>query len=188
MALILAAITEDARKYWPRFFGWKHGIGAVTTPPTSWNPLLFSFKVGEGGWYNPGSGSLPRTPNPALRSETAPFLQDIDAIVDATRASPIYPADSRGWFEKALVISDLSFTSPSTLEVRCLLDLGDFNDDGNGNYPEIGELGIFTDHPDYARVSVGTAGANRLMVAYGTFPIEVKNPTTQIGHIVRLTF
>jgi hypothetical protein len=202
MALILATVTEDARKYWPWFFGGKYGVGASTfpsgtVPPSTWNPLLYSFKMGVGGWENPGTGPIPRAPDPALRMEIGTLLQDIDALVDATRTSPGRYGDAlgnRAWFEKTLSASDFTFTAPNILEIRCVLDLGDFNDTGASSGspvvpPEIWELGIFSDHPDYARVAPAT-GVNspRLMVAYATFPKEIKYPTNQIEHIVKISF
>ena len=136
---------------------------------------------------NPGTGPTPRAPDASLRDGTT-NIQDLDSIVDASRSVKRYPSDSVGWFEKALVLSDFLFVSPSTIQVRCFLDFGDFNDDGAGFSPEVWELGIFSDHPDFTREPVNTPGAKRLMVAYGTFPKEIKDATKQIEHFVRLTF
>lgn len=193
MAIILATVTEDARKYWPQFLGGLFGIGTVTIPATPvWNPLMFSFKVGEGGWIDPGGGPVRRTPDPTLRMVVAPpnDVQDLDAIVDPTRPliSQRYPATSLATFEKALLPANLTYIAPSTLQVRCFLDFGDFNDDGYLNSPEIWEIGIFSDHPLFARVAVGTPGAKRLMVAYGTIPKEIKDATKQIEHFVKIVF
>lgn len=199
MAIVLATVTQDARTYYPQFFGGIFGIsnnGTVTNPPgpPAWDPRLFTLKVGEGGWIDPGGGPVPRTPDPTLRIVAAPpnNVQDLDAIVDPTRPliSQRYPADSRATFEKQLQPSDFSWNSsePTTLRVRCFLDFGDFNTDGFGNFPEIWEIGIFSDHPAFARAAVGTAGAKRLMVAYGTIEKEIKDPTKQIEHFVKLVF
>jgi len=209
MAIILATITSDARRYWPWFFGRKYAPGTVTDPGTpTWNPSLLSFKVGEGGWYDPGSGATTRVPDPDLRRVDT-SIQDLDAVVDGTRLSGIrysvIPATySRAWFEKELTPSDFTYPdplidpllAPNTVEIRCLLDLPDFNDDGHGNAPEIWELGIFSDHPLYARDPIapdpsgssGPTDAKRLMIAYGTFPKEIKYATNQIEHIVKLIF
>ena len=45
--------------------------------------------------------------------------------------------------------------------MTCFLDFGEFNDDGNGNDPEIYEIGLFNSDAE--------------MVAYGTFPTVIKN-------------
>lgn len=203
MAVILATVTKDARKYWPWFFGSHYGVGTVTTPGTSWNPTFLSFKVGCGGWMDNGAGPVPRVPlDPDLRR--ADGLQDIDIIVDSTRpASSLdpsvvvkrYPAPMAGkyWFEKYFnPLTDFVYTPPSTLEMRVFLDNGDFNDTGGlapaTQFPEIWELGIFSDHPLYARDPVNSLTAKRLMVAYGTFAKEIKDSSKQILHTVRLVF
>jgi len=190
MAVIVAEVTDDARKYWPKFFGGMEGTPGTPTvpgsPPSVFDPRVKFFKVGEGGWVDPGSGKERRTPDPSLRRLSSPLIQDLDAVVDATRAPAAqrYAATERATFKKDLTSSDLSFTSPSTLEIECLLDFSDFNDDGYGNDPEIWEIGIFTDHPEESGLGVDEG----LMIAYGTFPLEVKDSTKQILHIVRITF
>jgi len=170
MAVIAAVVTVDARKYWPQMVG---GLVSFKT--------LVSFKVGEGGWVDPGAGREPRVPDPELR-RLDNSLQDLDCIVDPTRAliDQRYASDERASFEKTLVPADITFIAPSTLRVRCLLDFGDFNDDGFGNDPEIWEIGVFSDHP--------TVSGEKLMVAYGTFPQQTKDGTKQIENIVRLVF
>ena len=197
MAIILAAVTEDARKYWPQFFGTLLGISNNATAnvppgPVSWDPRLMSFKVGEGGWIDPGGGPVPRPPDPTLRVIAAPpnDVQDLDAIVDPTRPliSQRYPATSIATFEKALIPANFTYLAPSTIQVRCFLDFGDFNDDGFANSPEIWEIGIFSDHPSFSRAVIGTPGAKRLMVAYGTIPKEIKDATKQIEHFLRVVF
>lgn len=190
MTTVLAVVTEDARKYWPQFFAGLMGVpGTPTmpgTPPTIWDPRIKFFKVGEGGWYDPGSGAVRRTPDASLRRVSAPLIQDIDAAVDPTRL-PIdqrYPANSRATFWKSISISDVSFIPPTTIEVECLLDFGDFNDDGYGNDPEIWEIALFSDHPEEA----GLAAGQGLMLAYGTIPKETKDATKQILNRMRFTF
>jgi hypothetical protein len=49
-----------------------------------------------------------------------------------------------------------------------------------GNNPEIWEIGLFSDHPE-------VAGAG-LLVAYGTFPVEIKDNTKQIVNNVRIVW
>jgi hypothetical protein len=154
-----------------------------------YDPRIKFFKVGEGGWVDPGSGRERRTPDASLRKLTtdgtpAAYLQDLDAVVDATRA-PIdqrYASTERATFKKDLSSSDFAFISPSIIEIDCLLDFSDFNDDGYGNDPEIWEIGIFADFPEAG----GLSADQGLMVAYGTFPKEVKDNTKQILNVVRL--
>lgn len=182
MPTITAVVTEDARKYWSQFFGLLLGSPSVTTTVgVSWNPSIKTFKVGEGGWIDPGSGRVRRTPEDNLR-RIDNNIQDIDAIVDSTRAAPDqrYPSpDDRAFFEKSLVPSDFTYEAPSTLRVRCFLDFADFNIDGFGNFPEIWEIGLFSDHP--------TAIGQKLMVAYGTFPMEIKDGASPVENVVRIS-
>jgi hypothetical protein len=179
MAIIPAKVTVDARKYWPQFFGGLLGVPSTTTlVGTSWNPIIKTFKVGEGGWLNPGPTRRDPPEDDLRRLDNN--IQDIDAIVDPTRPglSQRYAADQRAFFEKAVTLSDMAFESPTTLRVRCLLDFGEFNDDGFGNDPEIWEIGLFSDHP--------TVAGQKLMVAYGTFPLETKNGSKQLENLVRI--
>jgi hypothetical protein len=183
MAIIPGVVTEDARKYWPQLIGTLFTPATTTnTGATEWDPRIKTFKVGEGGWIDPGPGREARTPDATLRRVTAPLIQDIDALVDPTRA-PIdqrYPADSLGTFEKALTGTDFTFEAPTTIRIKCLLDFADFNDDGNGNDPEIFEIGIFCDHP--------TESGEKLMLAYATFPKQIKDNTKQLENVVRIVF
>jgi hypothetical protein len=179
-------VTDDALKYYSQFFGGLAGTpSSVTvpgTPPTSWDPRLKFFRVGEGGWQDVGMGKVPRVPDTSLRNLVPPLVQDIDSIVDLSRplAFQRYAPDARTFFTKNLVLADLVFEPPSTLLVRCLLDFSDYNDDGFGNNPEIWEIGLFSDHPE-------VAGAG-LLVAYGTFPVEIKDNTKQIVNNVRIVW
>jgi hypothetical protein len=188
MAVVPAVLTEDARKYWVKFFGGLEGVpGAPTVPggpPTAWDPRIKFFKVGEGGWIDPGTGRVRRDPDATLRRLSSPFIQDIDAVVDAGRSTARYGTQERATFYKSLTVSDISFIAPYTIEVRCLLDFAEFNDDGYGNAPEIWEIGIFGDHPEQA----GLIGGQGLMVAYGTFSKETKDNSKQVLNIVRFTF
>ena len=200
MPVIPGAVTDDIRKYLPRFLGSLQGIPAsstiVTPGPTTvqWDPRVKYFKVGEGGWINPGSGKVPRTPDPALRRFAPdPLIQDIDAIVDINRGvaryngNPVDPNYSRGTFQKAVSGASLTWESPTTLRVSCLLDFGDFNEDYplSGRNPEIWEIGVFCDHPE---VETPAPAGQLLMVAYGTFPMQTKTAGIQIDNIVRIIF
>ncbi len=183
MAIISAKATVDARKYWPQLFGGLLGAPSVTTVVgVSWNPLIKTFKVGEGGWMDPGSGRVRRNPAEDDLRRVDNNIQDLDAVVDSTRllAQQRYPATDRAVFQKNLVPSDFTFVSTSTLQVRCFLDFAEFNDDGFGNDPEIWEIALFSDHP--------VAGGEKLMVAYGTLPMEIKNSGKTLENLVRIRF
>jgi len=186
MAIVNAVPTEDALKYWPQFFGWLLGDpDTATVPGTSWNPQFSHFKVGEGGWEDPGTGATARTPAGDLRRLAAPLIQDIDIVVDSTRAAgdKRYPDPGggyTGYYQKAFILTDFTFEAPGTIKMRCFLDFGEFNDDGAGNSPDIWEIGIFSDHP--------TEAGEKLLVAYGTFAKQVKNIGVQLENFVRVTF
>lgn len=188
MAVIPAEITDDARKYLCQFLGGIYGVPGVPTvqgdPPTVWDPRIKFFKVGEGGWVDPGSGAVRRTPDSSIRRLSSPLIQDLDSVVDSTRAlaNQRYTTQTRNTFKKDLTVSDIQFIAPSTIEIECLLDFTEFNDDGFGNSPEIWEIGIFCDHP----VESGLASDEGLMLAYGTFPMELKTSVKQILNIVRI--
>lgn len=173
MANLIAEIaTEDARKYWPQVLC---NMPGLTFEPVAW------FRVGEGGWHDPGTGPIPRVPSASLRYAGGPPInvQDLDIRVN----SALYPPLRQGWFEKALLPTDFTFLAPSAVKVSCLLDFADFNDNGNGFSPEIWELGLFSLHPD----QVNYPGV-KTMLAYCTFPKEIKNVTKQILNVVRLVF
>lgn len=172
--------TEDALMYWPKF------LGDLISP--SWlggGPVFTHFKVGEGGWTDPGTGAIPRTPPESdLRYASGPDvgLQDIDALVDPFRAAADqrYPTDSRASFTKALIPSDFSFVAPNILRVRLFLDFGEFNDDGFGNSPEIWEAAVFSPHP--------TVSGKLLMVGYTTFPKVTKDAGRQLENAIDFPF
>jgi len=157
MAEIVGAVTTLGRSLFPQMLG---GLLPMQ--------VIAYFKVGEGGWVNPGSGKVPRTPDASFT--------DLDAVLDAGRLplNKRYPADSTGTFQKAFVGGDLTFVGPSTLRCRCFLDFGEFNDDGFGNDPEIWEIGAFD------------AAGN--MIGYGTFPLQLKDITKQLENFLRFVF
>lgn len=183
MPVVTGIATEDARKYWPQLIG---ALFIPATPTnvgaTQWDPRIKTFKIGEGGWINPGGGRVPRTPVANLRRLSAPLIQELDAVVDTTRLliDQRYPSDSRATFEKTLTGADFTFEGTSTIRVRCLLDFGEFNNDGFGNSPELYEIGLFSDHP--------TISAQKMMVAYATFPAQVKDNSKQLENVVRIVF
>lgn len=177
MPVVIGVATEDARKYLPQILG-----GLVTQSYTvGINSIFTHFKVGEGGWINPGGGPIPRAPDATLR-RLDNSIQDIDAIVDPTRLliNQRYLASERASFEKALTVADFSFVPPTKLEIRCFLDFGDFNDDGFGNDPEMWEIGVFGTHP--------TVGGQKLLWGYGTFNVQQKNVGVTIENLLRIVF
>jgi hypothetical protein len=141
-------------------------FGGLGGPPAI---LIDSFKVGEGGYEITASGNVPRDPTePGATGTRGPFLTDLDA----TQNPADYPG-ATGTFQKALAPGDFAYDAGTrTLSVTCLLDFGEFNDDGFGNPPEIYEIGLF---------------AGTLLVAYGTMTQQVKTPGVQIPNIVRIT-
>lgn len=164
MAVILAEVTQDAQYYWPQMHG---GLLPFKT--------ISHFRIGGGGWVETETGRQRRLPDASLH--------DLDCITDLTRptGSKRY-VDPQPYYEKALTLSDITFESPSTIRIRCTLDFNEFNSDFNGGNPNLWELGIFSDHPDPAFVG------KKLMVAYGTFPKEIKDGSKQLENILRITF
>lgn len=151
MAQEVSAVVTDA---WRTKLAQIYADSAVFTLP-------LSFTIGEGGWQDPGSGKEPLPPDPALTVVTA----------------PTYPAGSQYVFTKALSGSDLTFTSPTRLEIRCFVAASEANDDGSGAAPEFFELGIFD----------GAAGSGTMLV-YSTFPIEIKTPSKALEHVIFVDF
>jgi len=187
MADILAVVTEDARKYWPQFFGGLLGNPATTTTVgVQWDPRIKFFRIGEGGWIDPGTGKVPRTPDAALRDPDAPLLQDLDCIIDPNRALPSQryigagASFSRYYFQKSFVGGDITYVASTTIKFRCELSTSEANDDGFGNNPEFWELGIYSDHP--------TEAGEYLMVAYGTFPMQTKTGAITLVNNMKIVF
>jgi len=128
-------------------------------------PVIDEFRVGEGGWELTSAGQVPRTPDPTLTT--------LDCVANPGR----YPSDSVATFSKALAAPQFSW-SGNVLSVACTLDFGEFNDDGFGNDPEIYELGLFGPNT--------LTGMGQIMLAYCTFPVQVKNVAVTFPNVVRL--
>lgn len=110
-----------------------------------------SFKVGEGGFKVEALGNVPRTPDPTLT--------DLDIIENPGR----YTVNTTPTFSKALgggAFAVATTTNGAELTATCTLLAGEYNDDGDGNFPQIYEIGLF---------------AGSVMVAYGTFAEQLKN-------------
>lgn len=207
MAYIIPAfVSVDVRRMWPKFFGRLYGVGTTTTGVT-WNPQISHFKVGTGGWVDQGNGvKTRRNPVPDLRrsagsswteGSTTYFLQDLDCVVDVDRAGgsqryPASPGPVRATYLKDLSPTDLTYEDTNILRVRCLLDFDEFNIGATGTGvwtadgqpyptdPELWEIGIYADHPHVL--------GEKLLVAYATFPKEVKNSDKQVENIVKIQF
>lgn len=136
--------------------------------------LITYFKVGEGGWVDPGSGKEPRTPDPSLT--------DLDLILDPLRATKRYnDGNTYSYFQKSLVSGDFSSPASGILRVSCMLLNAEFNlqsdgtlvyDFGGYTNPNIWEIGLFD--------------ANDDMIFYGTFSQQTKDSTRQIENVCRL--
>lgn len=123
-----------------------------------WSGLSY-FRIGEGGWTNTPQGRQPVDPDKTLTNITAPS----------------FPApDSNYFFQKSFIAADLVAIPPQQLRVRCFVDVGEANLDNAGNPPSFFEIGIFD--------------ANNTMVAYSTFPMEVKTADKSLEHFLFLDF
>jgi hypothetical protein len=162
--VVEAVVTDDARLLWPQLHG-----GITLGAPLTFQVIDY-FKVGEGGYQSVGASLEPRTPDPSLRRLAPdPLLQDIDIIVDTNRAAAdkrYTPPGGLGFEVGTLTVADKSIQTPSTL--RCLCSLAA----GTGVGRNFWEIGLFSTHPDTT-----TYPGEKLMVAYGTFPLVVKGGT-----------
>lgn len=157
MAIIQAVVTDVALTYWPQ----------MLMDPSLYREIDL-FKVGEGGWIQTPSGRVPRTPDPTLT--------DLDCVINPGR----YPTDSLATFSKALVLGDMTFNvGLKTQFITCLVDFGEFNDDGLGNDPEVYEIGAYADNP---------SGPGKILLYYGTFAQEVKTPAVQLQNIISVAW
>lgn len=155
MAQVVSAVVTDV---------WRAKLAGIYAGTQTF-ALPLSFKIGEGGWTDPGGG---KEPIPPSASKT-----DVDPATDG------YPVGSQFVFEKDLNGVDLTFTSPSRLEIRCFIAAGEANDDGTGAPPEFFELGVFD---DTIVPGLGT------MLVYSTFPIEIKTASKALEHVIFVDF
>jgi len=166
MAVIQATLTKAALEVFARYL-----IGDCSVPQVG--ALLpfqvLSFAVGEGGWKATAGGFVPRDPDP--------LLTDLDCVVHPSR----YATDQRASFSKNLTYGvDMALTfhpTSITFAATCTLDLGEFNDDGNGNFPEIWEIGLFGSHP---------ITGDTFMICYGTFAGQTKTPAGALTNVVKV--
>jgi hypothetical protein len=153
MAQVVSAVVTDV---------WRAKLAGIYAGTQTF-ALPLSFKIGEGGWIDPGAG---KEPIPPATSKT-----DVDPLGDG------YAVDSQYVFTKDLSGADLTFTSPSRLEIRCFIAAGEANADINGNPPEFFELGVFD--------AVSGGGT---MLVYSTFPIEIKTASKALEHVIFVDF
>lgn len=151
MPQVVSAVVTDA---------WREKLAQIYAGSATLS-IPLSFKIGEGGWINPGGGKEPDVPSATL--------------TDITATS--YPAGSQYYFTKALTAGDLTFTAPTRLEIRCYVTDSEANDDGGGNSPEFFELGVFDG-----------AGGTGTMLVYSTFPIEIKTDSKALEHLIYVDF
>jgi len=156
MAQVVSAVVTDV---------WRAKLAGIYAGTETFAAPL-SFAIGEGGWQDLGSGKEPIPPSATLLNVTAPG----------------FPVGSQYVFSKVLSGLDLTFTSPTRLEIRCLVSAGEANDDGSGAPPEFFELGIFDGSYAYPLVSPV------IMLAYSTFPIEIKTASKALEHVIFVDF
>lgn len=170
MAVLAAVPTDALRALWPKVF-----VGQAAFAEFAY------FRIGEGGWIDPGGGKIRRAPDRTL--------VNLDLILDPGRAGPSQryaDGGTYGYFQKSFSPLDFTFESPSTLKIHCLVDFTEYNsknalgatliyDNGGGvASPDIWEIGAYD--------SLGT------MLLYATFPKETKTPGNQILKDLRLVF
>lgn len=169
MALVNAVITDKARELAPKMYG-----SLISFMPVSY------FRVGEGGWVDPGGGRVRRDPPDRT-------LLDLDIVTDAGRALPdkrYNVGENAGYFQKAITPADLVFEGPSTLRVRCFLDFGEYNTENAAGATLIYNVGGPYLSPEIWEIGVYDTGNN--LLAYGTIPKETKDVTKQIENVVRM--
>lgn len=153
MPQVVSAVVSNA---------WRTKLAQIYADVASFS-LPLSFKIAEGGWINPGGGKEPVPPSITL--------------TDVTAGTPPYTSPSDYVFTKNLTGADLTFTSPTRLQIRCFVAASEANDDGLGNPPEFFELAVFD--------GVGGTGT---MLVYSTFPIEIKTDSKALEHLIYVDF
>ena len=151
MAQVVSAVASNA---------WRTRLARIYAGLESFS-LPLSFKIAEGGWQIVGPDKQPVPPSVTLT--------DVTALT--------YPVGSQYIFTKNLISADLSFTSPSRLQISCFIDSTEANDDGFGNPPEFFELAVFD----------ALAGGGTMLV-YSTFPIEIKTSSKALQHVILVDF
>lgn len=144
---ITGVITDAGRAALAKSFGQVGGF------PNSFGSY---FKYGEGGYIQEVGGRVPKDPDPSLTN------------IEATGA----PGDF--FFQKSFIASDLVFIAPSSIQLRCLLETTEANDNGLAESPRFFEIGVFDDNDN--------------MIAYATFDEQTKNASKQLKTFVQIYF
>lgn len=171
MALVNAIITDKAREVAAKMYG-----SLLTFQPVAY------FRIGEGGWIDPGGGRVRR--DPPDRTFT-----NLDITLDPARAAldkRYNVAENFGYFQKTLTGLDFTFEGPSTLRVRCFLDFGEYNTKNAAGATLVYDVGGPYTSPEMWELGVFDAGNN--LLAYGTFPKQTKDGTKQIENVVRMVW
>jgi len=148
-ANLTGIITNRGREIFAKAFG-RLGTGIES--------YAFKFKYGEGGFIQTVNGRIPKDPDDGVA------LLDVEA-----ESTPGLFA-----FSKNLVVTDLTFIAPSTMQVRCRLVELDANDNGFGENPRFFELGVFDQN-------------DNLMI-YTTFAEQTKTSNKILTNFVQVVF
>lgn len=124
------------------------------------------FKVGEGGFIEKSGVKEPK--DPQVTQTSLDSENDSDLFTYQKSFSEVDNELS----EDAYTIDDSDPDKP-ILEVIAFLDFDEANDDGSGSNPEFFEIGLF--------------GSNDVLLAYGTYPGEVKDDQTKYRKDISLT-
>ena len=126
-------------------------------------PEAVEFRIGEGGWETVAAVQVPKVPDP---TRTTLDCQGPDALIWAGLQSDFY-------FSVALTPGVDVTRVGKVITAVARVELADANDDGHGNDPEFWEAGLFL--------------ADGTMLAYSTFPRQIKNNTRILRHTFTLT-
>jgi hypothetical protein len=132
------------------------------------------FKIGVSGFVIVSGQEYPNTPDPTLTD-----------IVSSTSGT--------FWYRETFQSSNLLFIAPSTIQFQCFLGLTQAN--GNAtNEPDTASgvdgpknsATLLGGAPEFFEIGIFDPGNN--MVAYGTFPGEVKLSNKTLNHLVSINF
>lgn len=165
MALVISAtLTNKGREVLAKSFGGPSGT-------YSWSYGEY-FKIGTSGWQLVGPDKHPKTPDPALL--------EVESSTSGTF-----------WYRKTFQPADILFVGPATMQFKCFLDLLQGNgsvetDTGAGVDGPKNTAWLSGGAPTY--FELGIFDAQDELVAYGTFPGEVKLNTKTLNHLVNINF
>ncbi len=126
-------------------------------------PDIVEFRIGEGGWETVDAVQRAKAPDP---TRTTLDCQGPDAATWAGLQSDFSFSIALG---AGLTVSRVG----SVITAVARVELADANDDGYGNDPEFWEAALFL--------------ADGTMIAYSTFPRQIKNNTRILRHTFTLT-